>query len=210
MDSTQPADRPRTHPEINAQRRIDLIEGAIRSVAAHGLAGTTVQTISAAAGASRGLVAHYYGNKGELLVAAYRHLCDTIAQTMGDAARASGKGALDRLDAMLIAVFAEPIFEPVKLSAFLTFWHEARTDPAMAAINHELYRDYRAVVARLFERAAAERGTAIDARIAALGLIALIDGFWVELTIDPQAFTVDEALAACRAYVARFLAPTPV
>lgn len=209
MTSPQAAERPRTHPEINAQRRIDLIEGTIRSVAAHGLAGTTVQTISAAAGASRGLVAHYYGNKGELLVAAYRHLCDTIAQTMGDAARASGKGAADRIEAMLQAVFAPPIFEPVKLSAFLTFWHEARTDPAMAAINHELYRDYRAVVARLFERAGVERGVTIDARIAAIGLIALIDGFWVELTIDPEAFSVADALAACRAYVARFLIATP-
>lgn len=209
MTSPQPAERPRTHPEINAQRRIDLIEGTIRSVAAHGLAGTTVQTISAAAGASRGLVAHYYGNKGELLVAAYRHLCDTIAQTMGDAARASGKAAADRIDAMLQAVFGPPIFEPVKLSAFLTFWHEARTDPAMAAINHELYRDYRAVVARLFERAGVERGVTVDARIAAIGLIALIDGFWVELTIDPEAFSVADALATCRAYVDRFLIATP-
>lgn len=209
MTTPEPRPRPRTQHEINAQRRIELIEGAIRSVAANGLAGTTVQTISAAAGASRGLVAHYYGNKGELMLAAYHHLCDTIAQTMGNAARASGNAATARLDAMLCAVFAPPIFEPVKLAAFLTFWHEARTDPQMAAINHELYRDYRAVVARLFDRAAAERGTAIDARQAAIGLIALIDGFWVELTIDPAAFEVDDALGACRAYVDRFLDPHP-
>ena len=207
MTNEQTAARPRTHPEINAQRRIDLIEGAIRSVAANGLSGTTVQTIAAAAGASRGLVAHYYGNKGELLIAAYRHLCDTIAQTMGDAARASGKAATARLDAMLMAVFGPPIFEPVKLGAFLTFWHEARTGPAMGAINHGLYRDYRDVVARLFERAAAERGATIDARIAAIGLIALIDGFWVELTIDPDPFSVAGALASCRAYVGRSLTP---
>ena len=94
-----------------------------------------------------------------------------------------------------------------KLAAFLTFWHEARLNPAMAAINHELYRDYREVVARLFERAAAERGVTVEARTAAIGLIALIDGFWVELTIDPTAFSVDQALATCRAYVDRFLAP---
>ena len=203
-----PRRRPRTQLEINAQRRIDLVEGAIRSVASHGLAGTTVQTISTAAGASRGLLAHYYGSKGELMLAAYRHLCDTIAQSMGDAARASGEAAVARLDAMLVAVFSPPIFEPVKLAAFLTFWHEARTNPAMAAANHELYRGYREVVARLFERAAAERGAAVDGRTAAIGLIALIDGFWVELTIDPSAVSDDEALGVCRAYVDRFLATT--
>ena len=203
-----PRRRPRSQPEINAQRRIELVEGAIRSVAAHGLAGTTVQTISAAAGASRGLLAHYYGSKGALMLAAYRHLCDTIAQSMGDAARASGKAASARLDAMVVAVFSPPIFEPVKLAAFLSFCHEVRTNPAMAAINHELYRDYREVVARLFERAAAERNAAIDGRTAAIGLIALIDGFWVELTIDPAAFSVDQALGVCRTYVDRFLATT--
>ena len=205
-----PRRRPRTQPEINAQRRIDLIEGAIRSVASHGLAGTTVQTISAAAGASRGLLAHYYGSKGALMLAAYRHLCDTIAQHMGEAARASGPTAAARLDAMVAAVFSPPIFEPVKLAAFLSFWHEARTNRAMAAINHELYRDYREVVARLFERAAAEHGAAVDADIAAIGLIALIDGFWVELTIDPSAFPVDQARGVCRAYVGRFLATTTI
>ena len=203
-----PRRRPRSQPEINAQRRIELVEGAIRSVAAHGLAGTTVQTISAAAGASRGLLAHYYGSKGALMLAAYRHLCDTIAQSMGDAAQASGKAASARLDAMVVAVFSPPIFEPVKLAAFLSFWHEVRTNPAMAAINHQLYRDYREVVARLFERAAAERNAAIDGRTAAIGLIALIDGFWVELTIDPAAFSVDQALGVCRTYVDRFLATT--
>ena len=142
------------------------------------------------------------------MLAAYRHLCDTIATTMGDAARASGRTADARLDAMLVAVFSPPIFEPVKLGAFLTFWHEARTDPAMGKINHELYRDYRQVVARLFERAAEERGVAVDARIAAVGLIGLIDGLWVELTIDPDAFSRDDALTACRTFVMRMLEPT--
>ena len=210
MVQTAPRRRPRTQAEINAQRRTDLIDGAVRSVAVNGLAGTTVQTICAAAGASRGLLTHYYGTKGELMLAAYRQLCDTIAETMGDAARASGKAASARLDAMITAVFSEPIFDPIKLSAFLTFWHEARTDPEMAAVNHELYRGYREVVARLFERAAAEQGIEIDPRIAALGLIALFDGFWVELTIDPDAFSVDEAKATCRAYVDRFLTPRTI
>lgn len=200
--------RPRSQPEINAQRRVDLVEGAIRSVARHGLAGTTVQTIAAASGASRGLVAHYYGNKGGLLLAAYRHLCDSIAQHMGEVARASGPAATARLHAMMAAVFAPPIFEPVKLAAFMSFWQEARTNSAMAAINHELYRDYRAVVARLFERAAAERGATVDGHGAALGLIALIDGFWVELTIDPSAFSVDQARAVCRDYIDRLLTTT--
>jgi len=200
-------ERPGTRAENNVRRRTDLIEGAIRSVADHGLSDTTVQTICSAAGASRGLLTHYYGSKGELMLAAYRHLCDTIAEAMGEAARAGGKAARARLDAMIVAVFSEPVFDPVKLSAFLSFWHAARTDPDMAAVNHELYSGYREAVARLFERAAEEHGVAIDSRIAALGLIALFDGFWLELTIDPAAFSIDDAQAACRAYVDRCLGP---
>ena len=48
--------RPRTHAEINEYRRRTLIEGALRSLAERGVAGTTVATISKEAGASRGLL----------------------------------------------------------------------------------------------------------------------------------------------------------
>lgn len=187
--------RPRTHREINAFRRRTLIEGTIRSLAAHGVAGTTLKTIADAAGASHGLVGHYFGSKDDMLAAAFRHLCDVIAAEIGGAARTRGTDAVRRLEATVEVTFAPPVFDPVNLRAFVMFWHEALSNDALRAIKHELYENYRATTARLFARAAAERGLVLDTRAAATGLLALIDGLWLEMALDPATCTPAEAKA---------------
>jgi AcrR family transcriptional regulator len=201
--------RPRTRPAIADYRRRTLIEGAIRSLAEHGVAGTTLKTIAEAAGASHGLVGHYFGAKDDLLAAAYRHLCGTIAHAIARLARDSGPDALARLDATVAVTFDPPVFDPVNLRAFVMFWHEALANPTLRAIKHELYDDYRATTARLFERVAAERGIAIDSRAASIGLLALIDGLWLELALDPATCTPAEAKAIGRAYIVGALASPP-
>jgi TetR/AcrR family transcriptional regulator, transcriptional repressor of bet genes len=41
----------------------------------------------------------------------------------------------------------------------------------------------------------------IDHRCAAIGLIALIDGLWLELTIDDKAVSVGKAIDLCLHYI---------
>lgn len=202
------ARRPRTRRAIVDFRRRTLIEGTIRSLAEHGVAGTTLKTIARAAGASHGLVGHYFGAKDDLLVAAFRYLCDAIAGAIGDLARESGPDALARLDATLEVTFEPPVFDPTNLRAFVMFWHEALSNPKLRAIKHELYGGYRATTARLFARAATERGVVLDAEAAAIGLLALIDGLWLELTLDPTTCGPARAKAIGRAYIAALLAPS--
>jgi AcrR family transcriptional regulator len=197
--------RPRTRAAINDFRRRTLIEGTIRSLARHGVAGTTLKTIGREARASHGLVGHYFGAKDDLLAAAFRHLCGAIARAIADLARETGSDALARLDATLEVTFEPPVFHPVNLRAFVMFWHEALSNPTLRAIKHELYDDYRATTARLFARAARDRGVAVRAREAAIGLLALIDGLWLELALDPATCTPAEAKAIGRAYIAGVL-----
>ena len=44
-------------------------------------------------------------------------------------------------------------------------------------------------------------GVALDAHRAATALIALMDGLWLELTLDAEAFSPGEAEAACLDYI---------
>lgn len=193
MISAAKRERPHTQPAINAYRRRCLIEGAIRSLATHGMAGTTVKTIAEEADASRGLLNHYFGSKDELMAAAFRHLCDGIAEQVAQATRTSDRGTVGRLSAVVEVIFAPPVFNPVNLRAFVTFWHEALGNPEMRRIKHELYSSYRATTAKLFRKAAEERGLAIDAEAAAIGLLALLDGLWLELALDRSTCTPDQA-----------------
>src|SRR5215217_3475684 len=55
-------------------RKRQLIEATIASIHAHGLADTTVATISREAGVSPGIIHHYFGGKDALLGATMRAL----------------------------------------------------------------------------------------------------------------------------------------
>lgn len=194
--------RPRTQPEINEYRRRALMEGAIQSMADNGVAGTTVQTICQAAGASRGLIGHYFASKEALIAAAFKHLFDAVAGEVRAAVEARGEDeAVERLKAVPTALFSSKVFTRRNRDAFLSFWHEVRFNDLVRTANRELYRGYIRRMETLFAAAAEERGVAIDARRAALGFIALADGLWLGLSIHDQLLSPKQARDLCHLYI---------
>lgn len=193
--------RPHTQAEINEYRRQALIDGTIKSMAERGVGGTTVRSICADAGNSRGLIAHYYASKEELIADAFRHLFTTVSQQVMAAQARIGGTALDRLRAIPKFVFAPPVFSDLNRAAFLAFWHEIRFNPAVRKANAELYSDYTKRTQTLFMRAAVECDVEIDHRSAAIGLVALIDGLWLELSIDDKAVSRNKAVELCLRFI---------
>lgn len=193
--------RPNTQPEINRFRRQALIEGTIRSLAQHGVAGTTVRTICAGAGSSRGLIGHYYESKEELLAVAFRYLFEKISSHVRNTQASMGESALARLRATPAAVFSPRVCSELHRNAFLAFWHEIRFNEAVRSANRELYRDYARHMTSLFAEAAAECGATIDHGSAAVGLIGLIDGLWLSLSITGRTMTRKQAIGICCDYI---------
>ncbi len=189
--------RPHTQVEINEFRRQSLIDGTIKSMAERGVGGTTIRSICADAGNSRSLIGHYYTNKEDLVAEAFRHLFTTVSKQVMEAQARVGGTALDRLRAIPKFVFSPPVFTDLNRSAFLAFWHEIRFNQAVRKVNGELYLDYTKRTQILFARAAAECDVDIDYRSAAIGLIALIDGLWLELSIDDKVVSRAKAIDLC-------------
>jgi len=57
-------------PSVAVERRRQIIDAALRSMAIHGFAGTTLDRIAEVAGMARGHVRHFAGNRDELLTEA--------------------------------------------------------------------------------------------------------------------------------------------
>ena len=197
--------RARTRRNADARRRA-LVAAAVRVIAAHGVGAATVARISAEAGVSRGLISHYFAGKDDLLRATYRQLTDELAAETARIARARGETAQAKLRAAVEAAFQPPVFAADKIAVWLAFWAEARYRPSLGALNRELYRGYRATIARLMAEAARERGAMLDAHRAAVALTALIDGLWLEWTLDREAFSRTEALGTSLDFLDRLLA----
>lgn len=195
--------RPRTQPEIAAFRRRALIAAAITSIARHGIADSTVERIAAAAGVSHGLIRHYFASKAELLAQAYQSLVDEFEAALAAEPLFHDADAVVRLEALIEVNFRPPVFQADRLSAWSGFWHAARTDEGLRAINRAFYDRYRCNVAALIRQAAGQRGLQLDETVAGDGLLAVMDGVWLEMMIDPAVFGPERGRLVCAQYLRR-------
>jgi AcrR family transcriptional regulator len=196
------ATRNRETPEV---RRKLLIEATMRSIAKYGYAGTTIETICDEAQVSRGLVNHHFGSKEELIRQSYKALRDQwVEATHGSVEEQADPE--DRLRAMIRVSFGPQMFKQEYLGIWAGFWSAIGKSPALRRMNRELFDKDRDAYEAIFEEIGRKRGKRIDARRAALTVIALIDGFWLEWCLDPKSFTAAEAEAACLAFAAQAFA----
>jgi len=197
------APRSRESPEV---RKKLLIEAAMRSIAKYGYAGTTIETICSEGQVSRGLVNHHFGSKEELIRQSYKALRDEwMFQTHGSL-RGSYLEPEDKLHAMIRVSFGPAMFKQEYLGIWAGFWSAIGKSPALRKLNRELFDKDRDTYQQIFEEIARKRGKTVDSRRAALSIIALIDGFWLEWCLDPRGFTAEEAEAACLSFVAQTFA----
>lgn len=197
--------RPRTHREINEYRRRTLIEGALRSLAERGVSGTTVTTIGKAAGASRGLLGHYFKTKDDVMVAALEYVFGRISDAVREAVGSIEQSATERLLAVPKALFAAATFTELNRTAFLALWHETRFNDKVRKANRRLYRDYIVRMDEMVRTAAEEQGVEVNSRRVALGFVALSDGLWLGMSIHDDMLTADQAVAICQDHLKREL-----
>lgn len=193
-------DRHKTHPEINKFRRDSLVAAALRVVATEGIENSTVAKICEAAGVSRGLANHYFQGKEELLLIAFQKLLDDL----GDVTRRASQGQetpTRKLFAIVHAIFRSEFFNSTARAAYLCFWTASLTNNQFARVNRANYARYHSSVARLFEKAAKQRNVNINAKRSAIGLIGMIDGLWLDLSIGVDDFSPDDAVSVCNDYV---------
>lgn len=190
-------------------RRQDLIRGTIESIARLGYQNSTVQTICEAAGLSRGLIGHYFKGKDELLLEAFRYLIEQLGEETRKAIRAVGPDPLQRLLAVISTTFRAPVLQGDQAAVWLAFWGVARWHPEMRQLHCKLWRGYRAWIARLIAAAAAERGLEVDAQRAAITFSQLVDGLWIGLVMDDEAYSPETAEAILHDWVLNLFGEAP-
>ena len=201
LEKRRPASRPRTHAEINEFRRKALIEGTIRSLGEHGVAGTTVRSICQEAGSSRGLAGHYFPSKEHLVEAAFRYLLGGMRQRVEKAQSEAGDDPRAKLHRLVDVLFSSDLFTETIRNAFITFWHEIRFNELVREANREIYGDYKMRAQNLFAEAAGQRGIKLNPENAALGLVTMIDGHWLVVAVYENLTDDKRAAAVCHEYI---------
>jgi TetR/AcrR family transcriptional repressor of bet genes len=197
----------RETPEI---RRKSLIQATMRSIAKYGYSGTTIEKICEEAQISRGLVNHHFKSKEELINQSYKELCaEWEFQTHGMLLE-TYKEPEDKLYAMIRMSFSPMLFKQEYLGIWVGFWSVIGKSPSLKKLNRTMYAQDRSTYQTIFEQIAKKRGIEIDARSAAVSLIALTDGLWLEWCLDSKGFTPQEAETACLNFVKQTIASAAV
>lgn len=178
-------------------RRQLLIDAAIRCLGEGGMAAFTINRICQEAKVSRGLINHHFDGKDDLLTCVYDTLTAFLATSAESSLAADAVSPVERLNMLIDANFAQNAAEPSQLRAWLALWGEVSTNPGLQALHRERYGQYRANLTAAIKAIAKERGRAVEADTLALMLIALIDGLWLECSLDPEILSPRQAKAAC-------------
>lgn len=109
-------------------RRTALVEATIAELGARGSLDVTVGQIAKRAGMSTALAHHYFGGKDQIFLAAMRQILrDFGAEVRRELLAADTPRA--RAEAVIKASFAPSCFDPATISAWMTLYASAQTNP---------------------------------------------------------------------------------
>lgn len=180
-----------------------LIDAGLECLAEGGIAGFSIERISAAAGsASRGLVAHHFGSRQGLLRACYAAAYDRML-----GAAAPGRGEEADLSALIESLLADDQTSRGVLRAWLALWGEVSNDPDLMAEHRRYYDHFLARVTAAIEAEARGRTLAIPPGDLAVLFISAVDGLWLERCLDPERLSRADVRRACTELLEAFLGP---
>ena len=170
-------------------RRAALVKATIAEIGEAGSLDVTVSRIAKRAGMSSALAHHYFGGKDQIFVAAMRQILRDYRTQVVSALRRGGP----RAEAIIAANFADSCFDPATISAWMTFYVQAQTNPDALRLLRLYQRRLRSNLTH------ALRGRAADPVEAADLLAALIDGFYIRAALaQPEAGAEAKALKLLR------------
>ncbi|MEM9057824.1 MAG: helix-turn-helix domain-containing protein [Pseudomonadota bacterium] len=139
MSNSDPKPR-RSQAERRRTTRRQIIGAAMRCLATHGYAGTTVSRLLEEAGVSRGAYLHHFPSKTDLLRAVAEHMMRQAYATLGQANRAAIDDE-DRVSAMLRASWEAVFLNPTH-DVFLQLSAGSQSDDTLADVFRPLTAAY--------------------------------------------------------------------
>jgi TetR/AcrR family transcriptional repressor of bet genes len=175
---------------ISDIRRQELRAAAFRVLQREGITGTTLEKVAAEAGASKGIVLHYFQSKAALFQQVMREanlvLRDRVISRLKVA-----QTPRDRLLAVIEGNFEPDLFTAPICQAWLSLCAEVPRDLALARIQ-------KAIHARMNSNLMSglrPMMPAAEAQVKALQISCQIDGLWLRLGLAPGTITSEQAVA---------------
>ena len=192
-------------PKVGMQpiRRKQLIHATLEAVDQVGMSDASIAMIARLAGVSNGIIAHYFQDKNGLLEATMRHLM----KALNKAVRTRREALVDEsprahLKAIIAGNFDDSQVNGPAMKSWLAFWAVSMHQPSLHRLQRINERRLYSNLCCEFRRALPKQ----QARSAARGMAALIDGLWLRSALAGADFDIDQALQLAYDYMDQLLA----
>lgn len=189
-----------TMPKIGMQsiRKQQLIQATLAVINEVGMQEASFVLIARKAGVSTGIISHYFRDKNGLLEATMRHIQYQLGFAVAIRLRMlTGAEAKLRIQAIVEGNFDPTQTSEAAMKTWLAFWASSMHQPNLNRLQQVNDR-------RLYSNLSYEFGRVLnkaDARMAAKGLAALIDGLWLRSALSNVQFPVKDALKITNEYI---------
>ncbi|OAI95105.1 transcriptional regulator BetI [Pseudomonas putida] len=179
-------------PKVGMQpiRRQQLIDATLTAIDQAGMGDASIALIARLAGVSNGIISHYFRDKNGLIAATMQHLMTVLSE--GVAARR--QALTDNSPRAHLQVIIEGNFDASQVNGpamktWLAFWATSMHQPSLHRLqrinDHRLYSNLCCQFRRVLPLP--------EARSAARGLAALIDGLWLRGALSGDSFDTHQA-----------------
>jgi len=188
--------------EIAPERRDQLVNATLNVIDKVGLADMTLAQVASNIGISAGLIPHYFGDKKGLIYATMRKIMDDLKQLHHDLQENSDKtNPVAQIRVIIDANFHPQHENQALIKTWLNFWLASLYDVEL----HRLQKINRHILYSSLYRNFVKIIDKTQARDAARGLAAMIDGLWLHLALSAD-FTLADGRRIAHHYLDQFLA----
>ena len=191
-------------PKVGMQpiRRKQLIHATLAAVDQVGMSDASISMIARLAGVSNGIIAHYFQDKNGLLEATMRHLMKALNQAVRIRREAlADDSPRAHLKAIIEGNFDDSQVNGPAMKTWLAFWAFSMHQPSLHRLqrinDHRLYSNLCCEFRRVLPKE--------QARSAARGMSALIDGLWLRGALASNEFDIEQALQLAYDYLDHLL-----
>jgi len=179
----------------NDDKKQLFIDAAICSLANHGYKGTTVRQIAKYAGVTPGLLTHYYEGKEILIAESYKYLATRFLENFQTNISEAEQDPITTLKSFFKNIFEPDYLGKQYLRVWLAFWTLTLTQDTLRNTHKEIHSEYVNSLEKVL--LSAYHYSNIDhknknIRSLAVGIIAMLDGLWLECCLDPDALSTND------------------
>lgn len=181
-------------------RRTELSQAAFEELIVSGIRGTTLDRVAARAGVSKGVVLHHFGDKDQLFEMVMRRANAVLSAGVVELLR-HAENPLERLFAVIVGNFAEPIFRQQVCHAWISLCADAPYNKANQRIQDVIHARMQSNLRD------ALRGivNAEEVAVLATQISTAIDGVWLRASLGPVPMSMRDGVDHMRFVVERLI-----